>query len=87
MAYSPGPWQCKKSLICGFRVKSGLGLEVATLTDDWIHDSAKDNANLIAAAPELLEALELVVGTYDEGGWPSATIVIAKAALKKARGV
>jgi hypothetical protein len=40
----------------------------------------------ISAAPELLEALELMVNTYEEGGWPSATIVVAKAAIAKARG-
>jgi hypothetical protein len=35
---------------------------------------------------ELLEALELLVDTYEDGGWPSATIVIAKAAIAKAKG-
>ena len=35
---------------------------------------------------ELLEALELLVDTYEDGGWPSAAIVIAKAAIAKARG-
>jgi hypothetical protein len=34
----------------------------------------------------LLDALDLMVNTYEEGGWPSATIVVAKAALAKARG-
>ena len=35
---------------------------------------------------ELLEVLELMVNTHEEGGWPSATIVIAKAAIAKAKG-
>jgi hypothetical protein len=39
-----------------------------------------------SAAPELLEALELLVDTYEDGGWPSAAIVIAKAAIAKAKG-
>ena len=48
-------------------------------------DSGK-HARLIAAAPALLEALELMVDTYDNGGWPSSTLVIARAAIAKARG-
>jgi hypothetical protein len=36
-------------------------------------------------AKELLEVLELLVDTYEDGGWPSATIVIAKAAIAKAK--
>ena len=38
------------------------------------------------AAPDLLEALELMVDTYDNGGWPSSTLVIARAAIAKAKG-
>ena len=44
------------------------------------------NARLIAAAPELLEALDLMVSTATDGGWPTASIVIAQAAIAKARG-
>lgn len=43
------------------------------------------DARLIAAAPDLLEALELMVDTYDNGGWPSSTLIIARAAIAKAR--
>lgn len=35
---------------------------------------------------ELLEALELMVDTHGEGGWPTASITIARAAIAKARG-
>lgn len=41
----------------------------------------------LAAAPPvpdvsgLVEALELMVDSYDDGGWPTATIEIARAAL------
>ena len=44
------------------------------------------NAKLIAAAPELLEALDLMVSTATDGGWPTASIVIARAAIVKAIG-
>lgn len=38
----------------------------------------------VGAAPDaagLVEALDLMVTTHDEGGWPTATIMIARAAL------
>lgn len=35
---------------------------------------------------ELLEALELMIDTHDEGGWPTASITIARAAIAKAKG-
>lgn len=44
------------------------------------------NARLIAAAPDLLDALELMIDTHDEGGWPTASITIARAAIAKVTG-
>ena len=52
--------------------------------------------SMLAAAPSapkaddpvrqmLLEALELVVQTHDQGGWPTAAITIARAAIAAAR--
>lgn len=49
-------------------------------------DMAIANAKLIAAAPDLLDALKLVVDTFENGGWSSENIVIAKAAIDKAEG-
>lgn len=42
---------------------------------------ASDYAALEAVNARLREALELMVTTHDEGGWPTATITIARAAL------
>ena len=50
------------------------------------YDEIMEKARLIAAAPELLEALELMVSTHGEGGWPEASIVISRAAIAKATG-
>ena len=41
--------------------------------------------NPAPADAALVEALELLISTHEEGGWPSAAIVIAKAALAAAR--
>lgn len=40
-----------------------------------------NNKALQAENERLAEALELMVTTHDEGGWPTATIAIARAAL------
>lgn len=83
--HTPGPW-----VIDGFRDEHDLmtadrrmiakinGLRPAMLEDE-------DNARLIAAAPELLEALEAVlkaVGPYDSG----LPVEQIKAAIAKAKG-
>ena len=84
--HTPGPWKAQES---------GSGMLSSTFITDPRGDiiasmmgSFRDNydAELIVAAPEMLEALELVVSTYEAGGWPSATLVVAKAAIAKATG-
>ena len=60
------------------------GVPTITLTE---HESIIEQCIKQARGyKELLEVLELMVNTYEEGGWPSATIVIAKAAIAKAKG-
>ncbi|WP_335308112.1 hypothetical protein [Sphingomonas phyllosphaerae] len=48
------------------------------------------NARLMAAAPELLEALECMVATYadmqDGNGDPCPDVIAARAAIAKAQG-
>lgn len=53
------------------------------------NEQSKANAHLIAAAPELLEALERWIGGCDTSPhYPSAeTIWLAQAAIAKAKGV
>jgi hypothetical protein len=94
MAHSPGPWQCKKSLVCGFRIKNAIGLDVATLAHDWINNATEDNAKLIAAAPELLDAIEAAEKAINESvsglrkiNIPEWTRLLAQmqAAIAKAR--
>lgn len=51
------------------------------------NDEVASNTHLIAAAPELLEALERIVANLDEGDFISTTrIDEGKAAIAKARG-
>lgn len=86
--HTPGQWQThaiKESV----SVFGNDGCLVAVMFETHRlrpRDMAIANANLIAAAPDMLDALKLVVDTFENGGWPSATIVIAKAAIAKAEG-
>lgn len=86
--FTPGPWTALGTDFDGFDIyrrapnePGGLGEHIAEID----HEDATDiaNARLIAAAPDLYEALEQIAakaGRMDDIG------PIAEAALKKARG-
>jgi len=83
--YSPGPWAVKhheetNSYTVHVAKKSWQSWSIAGL-NDCTQDEA--NARLIAAAPELLEALEGVM--YWDNGKPEWEI--ARAAIAKATGM
>jgi hypothetical protein len=80
MTYTKGPWvhAVKRSKIVGLPVvQAGTGRSVCNVTGFHVDDPAAfmseclDNARLIAAAPELVEALRGMlaefVGPYEEG--------------------
>jgi hypothetical protein len=93
--HTPGPWAIEKEKTQGrilIRDNSEDETFVATIPHHWI--KSKANARLIAAAPELLEALKSVVEKLDISGNMSIAAkeyygeVIAKAtaAIAKATG-
>lgn len=90
--HTPGPWKIGKelsaacgewliSMDCGDRAqgmciaetRSGTGAEIA-------------NARLIAAAPEMLNALEVLVEKINNDEWFAEWSEIALAAIAKAKG-
>jgi len=86
MTHTPGPWK-----INNFRFIMGNDRYIATLEEP----NLDSNARLIAAAPELLEALEEIAegrGRYNQDPLQHASnciedmVSIAKEAIKKARG-
>lgn len=82
--YTPGPWKYGGNLKTGGVAVTGTsGLICETLAD--ITDDHRANARLIAAAPELLEALKYLVETYPVV-FTSAGINQAKIAIAKAEG-
>ena len=53
----------------------------------WTPEEAEDNAQLISAAPEILEALESMVDMVEMNGFlRDYAMEIAREAIKKARG-
>jgi len=74
MKYTQGPWQIENDSIIG-NIDGGYGEDgsqvrfdvICSMWDGYFEtlDNWKDNARLIAAAPELLEALEKV-STYQK---------------------
>jgi hypothetical protein len=96
--HTPGPWQVKTA-INGDRgiLSPGVGLLAECFTAIRSFDEKTDeviaNARLIAAAPELLQALENLVAKYDamQDGNISAQLTngdffAARAAIAKAKG-
>ena len=80
MSHTPGPWKVDRPYI------RGAGRAIASL-ESW-HNEVEDaaNAHLIAAAPELYEALENLIDFLFHGKKNCQAILRAKAALAKARG-
>ena len=93
--HTPGPWEARKG--AGWYVARpryggatlAVGMEAVTLVTSpsetqWNDDAESEaNARLIAAAPDLLEALENLI----EWEWKiSGLIKNARAAIAKARG-
>ena len=95
--FTPGPWSIFGPLSDkhepAYRVSAErtLSLTVSPCPDGFVHGENKANAHLIAAAPELYEALEEIVENavvYYEGSMDiySEAIENARNALAKARG-
>lgn len=90
--HTPGPWVAWRDGAVGPTSKEedqsfGMLLPVAYVEDsDW-PESADANARLIAAAPELLEALTLLVaGIENSVSKTYIPLVRANAAIAKATG-
>ena len=97
MKHTPGPWELTtanadtyKSLNYGVKgpeINGSLDFTICDMCDDGYDDETqKANAHLIAAAPDLLEALENIVALSegsDRLDWPE--YIEAQKAIKKAK--
>lgn len=89
MSHTPGPWKTvttdeditTKTIIDEDNYWIARVLNFDTDIDDIVESKA--NARLIAAAPELLEALKNII-IWDDGNLPGDLIDAAKQVIKKA---
>ena len=86
--FTKGPWPVErtgdgKRYVVGNKLVEGYYEVAEVYSDDCDPDEAKANAHLIAAAPDMYEALEECVAFTGAHGGPFAK---ARAALAKARG-
>ena len=95
---TPGPWEASDDVILCGDPDMAIGTAFPCDRDESKYGTgfkygeiSKANASLIAAAPELLEALRDVIGWIpDAGPWfteePRKSVERARAALRKATG-
>ena len=85
--YTPGPWRIGTPPPNGEQTIGTLnGLMVAVATTGAEMEETKANARLIAAAPELLEALQSVLDNCLDSEGLCAAHAKARAAIAKATG-
>lgn len=59
--HTPGPWQIQRGVPIGFGLVASAGLRQKIVSAEGVSDSEADaNARLIAAAPDLLAALQAI---------------------------
>jgi len=86
MNHTPGPWYWTGSCTQGTMITAKGGAQIAIWPPQWGTVEQCRNASLIAAAPDMLAALALLV---DGDGKPDEcprAMNAARAALAKARG-
>ena len=89
--HTPGPWKTQPHIsLDRLEIRDADGRRIAECAMDFpmsakTHDA---NASLIAAAPELLEALQEIVTAADGEGWSQldAGFTKARTAISKAIG-
>jgi hypothetical protein len=96
--HTPGPWKIRSIGVNGSQTVYAMRNDVATAYDraPMVKGECEANAQLIAAAPELLEALQEAlawceIDATDEDGFPSQEMLenrveILREAIAKATG-
>jgi len=89
--HTPSPWVYKNGpSFYGLFGPQGEMLLTYTTDDDGVHCTNQTDAQLITAAPDLLESLEMalddVEGSYDGGDLSFGWVTKARAAIAKSRG-
>lgn len=77
--WTPGPWEAYRARFTEYGVRSAIGIDITT-------EQTEANARLIAAAPDLAEALDGLLDYCEAECLVRAPLAAARAALAKARG-
>lgn len=87
---TPAPWRChdKRPNCSGYSIVGNDGQYIGFVGDSDELSPIDANANLIAAAPELLQALQLIVSYHDDGNRSlhREDLEMARKAIAKALG-
>ena len=87
MSHTKGPWHMASN--ANDKICVWFGASLIAKVEHFPHEGATTNANLIAAAPEMLEALEKIrplLEASDGEVWVSAKELVKKV-ISKARGL
>ena len=98
-AHTPGPWKVRVShngALRGYSIEHEDETLRSIVASNWEHELCEEhgnslpNARLIAAAPDLIDALEAVLPDLEHyvathGPGPDKRLAIARAAIAKAR--
>ena len=85
--HTPGPWEVGCLDHAGQRIVRGEHIEICTCWHHSVGSIEKEmeaNARLIAAAPDMLRALETLVAFFDTTGLSTEFLTSARAAISKA---
>ena len=102
MSHMPGPWKILRQdlgdeeiFFVPVKILAGNGKLVvayegglAPATQEWTVEEIEGNASLIEAAPDMLRALEAVVGDSEESDYMNQEQIrrLCREAIRKARG-
>ena len=87
MSHASGPWIIGVETEGGGELWAKGGLHVATVYSHPSHKPALNNLALIAAAPDLLAALEMIgADKQGKGMWKEWAQQTARVAIAKAKG-
>lgn len=85
--HTPGPWSVVEMDDTFIKSSTGYVIRIPNTGCYKSGDEFKANSHLIAAAPDLLEALEELVRQADTFGCEGLFWDMARAAIAKAKGV
>jgi hypothetical protein len=86
-AFTPGPWAVEGDFLVTLDpIENEYERRAISDLRYWHMPRNEANARLAAAAPDLLEALQLVLASLANGSFPPGMYVHARAAIAKALG-